>query len=105
MKKEDLIKKAAERGITLDEATAENYSNLSDEELANLDISGGCGKGYTEPYIGMGDEAVNCTYYENSKGNAAQKNCFDCRYLGKETVTGIKATYNVCKHERKRIYS
>jgi hypothetical protein len=42
VKKEDLIKKAAERGIAIDETTAEKYINLSDEELANLDISGGC---------------------------------------------------------------
>jgi hypothetical protein len=41
MKKEELIKKAAERGITIDETTAEKYVNLSDEELENLDVSGG----------------------------------------------------------------
>ncbi|MDR0975045.1 MAG: hypothetical protein LBL80_05085 [Ruminococcus sp.] len=41
MKKEDLIKKAAERGITLDEAQAEKYISLSDEELENLAVAGG----------------------------------------------------------------
>ncbi|MDR0974265.1 MAG: hypothetical protein LBL80_01080 [Ruminococcus sp.] len=41
MKKEELIKKAASHGITLDDISAEKYKNLSDEELANLDISGG----------------------------------------------------------------
>jgi hypothetical protein len=45
MKKEDLIKKAAERGITIDETQAEKYINLSDEELENLEVSGGCGGG------------------------------------------------------------
>jgi hypothetical protein len=44
MKKDELIKKAAERGITLDETQAEKYINLSDEELENLEISGGCEK-------------------------------------------------------------
>jgi hypothetical protein len=41
MKKEDLIKKARERGITIDETQAEKYITLSDEELANLAVSGG----------------------------------------------------------------
>jgi bacteriocin-like protein len=39
MKKEELIKNAAERGINLSEEQAEKYTNLSDEELEN--ISGG----------------------------------------------------------------
>jgi DNA-directed RNA polymerase subunit RPC12/RpoP len=39
MKKDDLIKLAAARGITLSAAQAEKYTELSDEELENL--SGG----------------------------------------------------------------
>jgi DNA-directed RNA polymerase subunit RPC12/RpoP len=47
MKKEDLIKKAAERGMTITEEQAEKYVNLSDEELENLDVSGGCKEAVT----------------------------------------------------------
>ncbi|MDR0975051.1 MAG: hypothetical protein LBL80_05115 [Ruminococcus sp.] len=36
MKKETLIKKAAERGITLTESQAEKYLALSEDELANI---------------------------------------------------------------------
>ncbi|MDR0975056.1 MAG: hypothetical protein LBL80_05140 [Ruminococcus sp.] len=42
MKKEELIKKAAERGIDIDETAAEKLLHLSDEELANI-AGGGCG--------------------------------------------------------------
>ncbi|MDR0975047.1 MAG: hypothetical protein LBL80_05095 [Ruminococcus sp.] len=41
MKKDDLIKRAAARGITIDESQAEKYLTLSDEELENLAIAGG----------------------------------------------------------------
>jgi predicted Zn-ribbon and HTH transcriptional regulator len=72
MKKEDLIKKAAERGITIDETQAEKYINLSDEELEN--IAGGwgvcsvirvysCNKCWHEfevEYTGTPDKAVTC---------------------------------------------
>jgi rubrerythrin len=36
MKKDDLIKLAADRGINLSEKQAEKYTELSDEELENL---------------------------------------------------------------------
>jgi DNA-directed RNA polymerase subunit RPC12/RpoP len=72
MKKEDLIKKAAERGITLDETQAEKYINLSDEELEN--IAGGvglcsavrvyhcndCWHEFEVTYTGTSDRAVTC---------------------------------------------
>ncbi|MDR0975049.1 MAG: hypothetical protein LBL80_05105 [Ruminococcus sp.] len=44
MKKEELIKKAAERGVTLSEEQAEKYLTLSDEELANIAGGGSCVK-------------------------------------------------------------
>ncbi|MDR0975048.1 MAG: hypothetical protein LBL80_05100 [Ruminococcus sp.] len=42
MKKDDLIKLAASRGITINEEQAEKFTELSDEELENLASGGGC---------------------------------------------------------------
>jgi hypothetical protein len=47
VKKDELIKKAAERGITIDETQAEKYINLSDEQLTA--VAGGAG---TPPTFG-----------------------------------------------------
>jgi hypothetical protein len=66
MKKSELIKKAAERGITLDETQAEKYINLSDEELEN--IAGGgdnpctekCSQGISEHYFWKTSTCNNC---------------------------------------------
>ncbi|MDR0987622.1 MAG: hypothetical protein LBL98_08035 [Ruminococcus sp.] len=41
MKKETLIKLAAERGVKLDESQADKYLELSDEDLENLEAAGG----------------------------------------------------------------
>ncbi|MDR0987611.1 MAG: hypothetical protein LBL98_07980 [Ruminococcus sp.] len=68
MKKEELIKKAAERGVVLDEAQAEKYTELSDEELDNLSVSGGgCG---TPDGKKIDDKtyAAKCAYF-NRKNN------------------------------------
>jgi hypothetical protein len=80
MKKEELIKRAAERGITLDETQAEKYVNLSDEELANLEISGGACGGEPPAYQLVPPEyAANCPYYEKS-ANPMRNSCLSCRH-------------------------
>ncbi|MDR0975050.1 MAG: hypothetical protein LBL80_05110 [Ruminococcus sp.] len=81
MKKETLIKKAAERGITLTESQAEKYVSISDEELENLDISGGrnicedfgvsCEK-YVMRYSGLERACRTCknwhTHFDDNRG-------------------------------------
>jgi hypothetical protein len=92
MKKYDLIKKARERGITIDETQAEKYITLSDEELANLEISGGCG-----PDKDTTIDKHNCPrgvkQYYRYKGTEA------CSYCGYMDIThGNMVTYYACKH-------
>jgi hypothetical protein len=82
MNKEYLIKKAAEHGITLDETTAEKYTNLTDEELDNLQIAGGCGGGSELPSLNdqMEELAAKCpdydpTYWAVNNGKTSCKYC------------------------------
>jgi hypothetical protein len=78
MKKEDLIKKAAERGITIDETTAEKYVSLSDEELENINVSGGCEKPPDgSVYIEDKNRAKNCAYYDRE--HYVTDTCTSCR--------------------------
>jgi hypothetical protein len=84
MKTDELIQKAAERGLTIDKETAEKYINLSDEELANLNIAGGeedkCSeKTYAE--ISNLNEAERCTYFEAKNENLNNKKCNRCKYM------------------------
>ncbi|MDR0975053.1 MAG: hypothetical protein LBL80_05125 [Ruminococcus sp.] len=81
MKKEDLIKKAAERGITLDETQAEKYINLSDEELENIASggSGPCGfKQKVDP-----KKAINCIYYVLCNDGTV-RTCYNCAHADSE---------------------
>jgi hypothetical protein len=83
VKKEDIIKRAAERGITIDAETAEKYINLSEEELLNLDVSGGkCLKQAKEKMV-LPSEAQTCNYYSPimppSQGSVP--NCQFCKYI------------------------
>ncbi|MDR0904499.1 MAG: hypothetical protein LBM59_07695 [Ruminococcus sp.] len=74
MTKEDLIKKAAARGITLTETEAEKYLNLSDEELEN--IAGGgpdyclekCSQGITEAKFWKTSTCTNCPNIKDVSG-------------------------------------
>jgi hypothetical protein len=79
MKKEELIRRAAERGITIDETQAEKYVNLSDEELANLEIAGGCGGNPPAYQLVPKDQAANCAYYEKT-GNPLKNSCQFCKH-------------------------
>ncbi|MDR0904502.1 MAG: hypothetical protein LBM59_07710 [Ruminococcus sp.] len=69
MKKEDLIKKARERGITLTDEQAEKYINLSEEELENIVGGGGLVDDIcTEPYMDIiceicGEKMIKVPYY------------------------------------------
>ncbi|MDR0975054.1 MAG: hypothetical protein LBL80_05130 [Ruminococcus sp.] len=92
MKKEDLIKKAAERGITIDETQADKYISLSDEELANLDIAGGKCARYNSNYglTVYGEEADGCPYFE-FKGSSSEISCFHCANADKyENTPGYR---------------
>ncbi|MDR0974266.1 MAG: hypothetical protein LBL80_01085 [Ruminococcus sp.] len=77
MKKEVLIKKAASYGITLDETQAEKYSTLSDEELANLDISGGCKKDNSSEDDKNVRRAVGCSLFTAEPGTS-WRHCGNC---------------------------
>ncbi|MDR0975052.1 MAG: hypothetical protein LBL80_05120 [Ruminococcus sp.] len=79
MKKETLIKKAAEHGITLDEMQAEKYLNLSDEELAN--IAGGtndCGRVKDGRRLFV-NEAPGCKYFVPGR-LGVEANCRVCEH-------------------------
>jgi hypothetical protein len=101
MNTDDLIKKAAERGIALDRETAEKYTSLSDEELANLDISGGAGDCNESKLYPIGDmikEAENCPYFELNNTDITTRKCIRCKYI----ATGTRNyTQSFCKHPKK----
>jgi hypothetical protein len=79
MKKEDLIKKAAERGITIDETQAEKYINLSDEELANLEVSGGCPTPGNVYKNAVTDSDANGCEFFDSKSLLEKQKCSNCK--------------------------
>ncbi|MDR0904209.1 MAG: hypothetical protein LBM59_06215 [Ruminococcus sp.] len=82
MKTEDIIKKASERGIILNETAAEKYIALSDEELTNLAVAGGkdCNDAY---YVieDLEEEAKKCLYFEPSNKNLTTRKCNRCKYV------------------------
>jgi hypothetical protein len=81
MKKEDIIKKAAERGITIDDTQAEKYIILSDEELANLEASGGCKKEFrTDEQIDI-SRAASCGLF-TAKSGSSGVTCTNCSKKG-----------------------
>ncbi|MDR0987623.1 MAG: hypothetical protein LBL98_08040 [Ruminococcus sp.] len=100
MKKEELIKKAAERGITLNEEQAESYINLSDEELENLAVSGGCFDfliKYDTPEETMRKKAGGCSYYEDAK-KMPHRSCLNCTKFF-EYEAGPDHTHTIyCQH-------
>jgi hypothetical protein len=104
MKTEELIKKAAERGVTLDEATAEKYCNLSDEELANLDISGGGCKNPTptsKRIIDNLDEAATCIHYDSTLFLTRTGMCLDCfKYFYDPETKNHYCTYTAPKTQK-----
>ncbi|MDR0987613.1 MAG: hypothetical protein LBL98_07990 [Ruminococcus sp.] len=87
MKKEELIKKAAERGFALSELQAEKLTELTDEELENLDISGGgCGSGMANaiaPYPGKIVDLtayLTCGLYEPKDDQPRQPSESNCKH-------------------------
>ncbi|MDR0903699.1 MAG: hypothetical protein LBM59_03620 [Ruminococcus sp.] len=89
MKKEELIRRAAEHGISIDETQAEKYINLSDEELENLEISGGaCGDPPPPHQLFPVERAANCAYYEKT-GNPLKNSCQFCKYSGGTVNTDV----------------
>ncbi|MDR0904208.1 MAG: hypothetical protein LBM59_06210 [Ruminococcus sp.] len=82
MKKEYIIKKAAECGITMDEKTADKYVNLSEEELENLDISGGaCGDGNAKTETDKTETAKNANLtYDPRRSNNIKTATIDYPY-------------------------
>ncbi|MDR0987523.1 MAG: hypothetical protein LBL98_07530 [Ruminococcus sp.] len=81
MKAEDIMKKAAERGITIDAAESEKYVNLSDEELENLSVSGGCPKDVNTSAPPVG----NCP----KKSPPTVNYCEECDNWGEIPVSSI----------------
>jgi hypothetical protein len=89
MKKEDLIKHAAARGITLSETQAEKYINLSDEELEN--IAGGTAsctekKGFRH-YVQYPKRAQVCRFFEFNNTYVGAPNCQGCKHADVESAT------------------
>jgi hypothetical protein len=84
MKKEELIAKAAERGITLSEEQAEKYINLSDEELENIAGGGDDSWCPKEKPFNIYDELVkvacNCSSYLSS-GKVNIRTCTNCQHF------------------------
>jgi hypothetical protein len=76
MKKEDLIKKAAERGIAIDETQAEKYVNLSDEELANIAGGGSNLCGFKHEVNGK--NANSCRFYVPGATDSTTRSCYNC---------------------------
>ncbi|MDR0987614.1 MAG: hypothetical protein LBL98_07995 [Ruminococcus sp.] len=92
MKKEELIAKAAERGITLTESQMENYVAISDEELEN--VAGGilCGfkREITDQTI-----AENCSFFKRWYDDKRTTDflCCRCENLRSDMVKGVKKYY------------
>jgi bacteriocin-like protein len=93
MKKEDLIKKAAERGITLDETQAEKYITLSDEELENISGGGSNLCGFKQE-ITDGNKALTCKYYSVFDPKRSVQICGNCSHamIDSETLSSLWCT-------------
>ncbi|MDR0987621.1 MAG: hypothetical protein LBL98_08030 [Ruminococcus sp.] len=91
MKKETLIKLAAERGITLNEEQAESYINLTDEELENI---AGAGKYVKDLFPIYGTEANRCNSYKPKEYDETDMKCCYCEfYITKTDGCGNWNTY------------
>ncbi|MDR0987617.1 MAG: hypothetical protein LBL98_08010 [Ruminococcus sp.] len=112
MKKEDLIAKAAERGILLDEEAAKKYINLSEEELENLSVSGGCETqnpyinqaiSYVErlePYVDQVSQFINPKTFSNELSPINLSLAERCAYYGaKGTYLGTPSCAH-CTHSK-----
>jgi hypothetical protein len=111
MKKEDLMKKAAERGITLSEEQAEKYATLSDEELENIDVSGGAsvcppdnpascfGPVYGDGRILLdGNYYYHCAYCTSFGNRDLFSDCFNtCSYY-KHRIGASSESIRLCTH-------
>jgi hypothetical protein len=89
MKKEDLIKRAREHGITLSETQAEKYINLSDEELENLAVAGGTpctSKIGFKKHVQYPKRAQVCKYFELNNTYFGAPNCEGCKHAEVESV-------------------
>ncbi|MDR0987606.1 MAG: DUF2624 domain-containing protein [Ruminococcus sp.] len=93
MKKEELIKLAAQRGVTLTETQAEKYASISDEELENI-TGGGLICGFKRE-ITDGNKALSCSYYSVSDPKKAVQICGNCSraVIDSETLTGLYCTF------------
>ncbi|MDR0975055.1 MAG: hypothetical protein LBL80_05135 [Ruminococcus sp.] len=91
MKKEELIAKAHERGITIDEAQVEKYVKLSDEELDT--IAGGAGRTpvfgemvYDDSFALINNAdiaAMICgNWHAANQMPGMKKNCWSCDFYG-----------------------
>ncbi|MDR0904495.1 MAG: hypothetical protein LBM59_07675 [Ruminococcus sp.] len=108
MKKEELIKKAAERGITLTDEQAEKFSVLSDEQLEGFAVSGGrvikhssisdeelenivggadiCGESFSKPVTN--ERAKNCEYFDSASIFNETRVCRACKSSSRDLETG-----------------
>ncbi|MDR0904498.1 MAG: hypothetical protein LBM59_07690 [Ruminococcus sp.] len=84
MKKEDLIKKAHERGIAIDETQADKYIALSDDELENLAVAGGCNEKYRHKLDNI-NYAQTCTKFVSAKPSNEGLKCTYCTHF--DTIT------------------
>lgn len=102
MKTDELIKKAAKHGLIIDAATADNYVDLSDEELENLDISGGdnkCGGDKDGAKIAnLKDDAENCPHFEVANPEFPNRKCNRCKHM----VLKGGELKGYCKHPSKQ---
>jgi hypothetical protein len=90
MVKEEIIKKAAEQGITLDETQAEYCINLSDEELEKLTVSGGAENRNWKPV--KEHDALNCNFFAPIGYNPPRL-CFRCHHS-----IDMYGTLIICTH-------
>jgi hypothetical protein len=110
LKKEFIIKKAAEQGYSITEEQAEKFSTLSDEELENLNLAGGgCGDppedtrvfgDILEPssVIVINDAArapQYCDFTHSIDGNPVT-NCSNCQCYTSATDMRTWKTHNIC---------
>ncbi|MDR0904496.1 MAG: hypothetical protein LBM59_07680 [Ruminococcus sp.] len=98
MKKDDLIKKARDRGIAIDETQADKYITLSDDELENLAVAGGCGEDGKRV---APNEAKTCAYFvrraDSTDSDPVKCNyCLHC-YTKERTVRGLEYSYCYCQ--------
>ncbi|MDR0987607.1 MAG: hypothetical protein LBL98_07960 [Ruminococcus sp.] len=89
MKKEELIKKAAERGVTLTETQAEKYVAISDEELEN--VAGGLLCGFKrEVTRAEQTRAETCPYFSRHYSHTTDFLCCRCNFYFDDGYPTVK---------------